>query len=61
MQGRTPKGKKNPEGSKALKTRVTRLEAKTENSSNDSIFTDERPKAKNRNNPALERKGSRTI
>ena len=31
-------------------------EAKTENSSNDSLFADENPKANNRNNPALEKK-----
>ena len=40
------KGKKIPESSKALETRVTALEAKTktENSSNKSLFTDEKLK-----------------
>ena len=36
------------------------LEAKTENSSNESLFPDEKLKANNRNNPALDRKRSRT-
>ena len=36
------------------------LEAKTENSSNESLFADEKPKANNRNNPALDRKGNST-
>ena len=30
-------------------------------SSDDSLFEDEKPKAHNKNNPALDRKGSRTI
>ena len=36
--------------------RVAVLEAKTYNSSTDSIFPNEKPKANNRNNPALDRK-----
>ena len=36
------------------------LEVKTDNSSNESLFPDEKPKANNKNNPALDRKGSRT-
>ena len=37
---------------------MARLEAKTENSSDKSLFTDvEKPKANNRINPALDRKG----
>ena len=39
---------------------MTLLEAKTDNSSNESLFVDEMPKATNRNNPALGRKGSST-
>ena len=54
------KGKKTPESSRALEARVAMLEAKTENSSNESVFKDKKPKANNRTNPALDRKGSRT-
>ena len=46
-------GKKTKESSRALETRVAVLEAKTDNSSNDSLFADEKVKANNRNNPAL--------
>ena len=49
------KGKKTPEDSKALEARVAWLEAKTENSCNESSFAYEKPKANNRNNPALDR------
>ena len=35
------------------------LEANIDNSSNESLFPDEKPKANNRNKPALNRKGSR--
>ena len=42
--------KKTPESCRALKARVAMLEAKTENSSNESFFADEKPTANNRNN-----------
>ena len=54
------KGKKTQERSRSLEARVAMLEAKTDNSSNESLFTDKKPKANNRNNPALDEKGSRT-
>ena len=54
------KGKKTPENSRALEARVSVLEAKTDNSSNGSLFADVKPKANNRNNPALDRKGNST-
>ena len=54
------KGKKIPESSRALETRVAMLVAKTENSSNERLFADEKPKANNRNNLALDRKGNGT-
>ena len=53
-------GKNTPEISEALEGRVSILEAKTDNSSNEILFQDEKPKANKRNNPALGRKGSRT-
>ena len=43
-----------------LEARVAVLETKTENGSNESSFPDEKFKANNRNNPAIDRKGSRT-
>ena len=51
-------GKRTPEISRAFKARVATLEAKTDNSSNWSLFPDEKPKANNKNNPALDRKGN---
>ena len=54
------KSKKTPESSRALEARVAMLKAKTDNSSYESLFADEKPKPNNRNNPALDRKGSRT-
>ena len=39
---------------------MAELEAKICNSSNDSLFADEKPEANNRNNPALDRKGAQT-
>ena len=57
-KARLVKGKKTPESSRALEARVAALEAKTENSSNESLFADEKPKANNRNNAALNRKGN---
>ena len=53
------KGKKTPESSRASEARVAMLEAKTENSSNESLFVDEKPKANNKNNPALDKKESK--
>ena len=38
---------------------MAELKAKTDNSSNESLFTDEKHKV-NRNNPAFSRKGSKT-
>ena len=55
------KGKKTSESNRALEARVAMLEAKTDNSSNESLFADEKLKANDRNNPALDIKGSRTI
>ena len=57
-KARLTKGKKTPESSRALETRVAALEMKTDNSSNKSLFADKKPKANNRNNPAFTRKGS---
>ena len=54
------KGKKTPERNRALEARVAMLELKTENTSNESLFADEKPKANNRNNPTLDRKGNGT-
>ena len=42
------------------KKMVAMLIANTDNSSNESLFPDEKPKANNRNNAALDRKGCRT-
>ena len=54
------KSKKTLESSKAFEARVAMLEAKTDNSSNRSIFGDEKPKVNNRNNSTLDRKRSST-
>ena len=54
------KGKKAPERGRVLKTRLTVLEAKTDKSSKESLFIDEKLKTKNRNNPAVDRKGNST-
>ena len=51
-------GKKTTKSSRAFKARVAMLKAKTHNSSNERLFADEKPKANNRNNPALDRKGT---
>ena len=53
------KGKKTPESSRALKARVAVLEAKTDNCSIESLFSDEKLKANNRINPAPDRKRCR--
>ena len=50
------KGEKTTESSRALEARVAVLEAKSENSSNESLFADVKPTACNRDNPALDRK-----
>ena len=55
------KGKKTPESSMAFKASMAMLEAKTDNSSNESSFPHEKPKANNRNNPVLDKKGSRAM
>ena len=52
------KGTKTPESSMTLDARVAVLEVKRENSSNESLFADEKPNTNQRNNPDLERKGS---
>ena len=49
---------KNPESSRALESRVAMREAKTDNSNKDSSIAEEKHKANNRNNQALDRKGS---
>ena len=58
-KARVIKGKKTPESSRAIKARVAMLETKTDNSSNERLFADEKPKSNNRNNLAINRKGSR--
>ena len=51
------KGKKTPESNRALKARVAMLEAKSENSSDESLVTDnDNTKPSYRSNPALDRK-----
>ena len=59
-KARLMKGKKITESSRALEARVAVLEAKTDNSRNESLFADKKPKANNRNNPAFDRKGNDT-
>ena len=54
------KGKKAQESSRALEAEVAMLEAKTDNSSNESLLPDEKPKSNNRSNEAIDRKGSST-
>ena len=53
-------GKKTSESSRTLEARVVMLQAIIKNNSDERLFTDERPKADIRNNPALDRKGSKT-
>ena len=57
-KARLIKGKKTPETSKSSEARVAILEVKTDNSSNESLFPDENPKANNRNNPVVDRRGN---
>ena len=54
------KGKKTPESIRALEAGEAALEAKTDNSSDESLFADEKLKANNRNNPAPDRKRNGT-
>ena len=54
------KGKKTPESSRALIARVAMLEAKSENSNDESLFADMKPIASNRKKPALDKKGNST-
>ena len=50
------KGKKTSGSGRALEARVVTLAGKTDNSCGKSLFADEKPKANNLNNPALDRK-----
>ena len=59
-RARLMKGKKTSESSRALEAKVAVLEAKSENSSNESSFADMKPTTSNRNNPALDKKGHST-
>ena len=55
------KGQKTPESSRTLEARLAMLEAKSENSSNERLFTDiDKPKPSNRSNLALDRKENST-
>ena len=54
------KSKKIPGSSRALEARVAMLEGKAEKSNNESLFPDEKPKANNRSNPDIDRKGNDT-
>ena len=54
------KGKKTPDSNKVLEARVAVLGVKTDNSSDEHLFADKKPKANKRNNPALDRKGDGT-
>ena len=54
------KGKKTPESSRALETREAMLKAKTDNSSNESLYPDKKLKASNKNNSTHDRKGNGT-
>ena len=49
------KGKETPRSSQALEARIVALEVKTDNSSDESLFADEKSKSNNRNNPASDR------
>ena len=56
-KARLVKDKKTPESSRGLGATVAAFEAKTDNTSDESLFPGEKPKASNRNNSALDRKG----
>ena len=49
---------KTPENSRALEAGIAMLEAKIDNSSDENLFPDEKPKTNNKNDPAFNRKGS---
>ena len=53
-------GRTTPESRRVLQARAAMCKAKMDNSSNESLFADEKLKANIRNDPALDRKGSRT-
>ena len=59
-RARLVKGKKTTESSRVLEDRVAVLEAKSENSSNESFFAFMKCTASNRNNLALDKKGNGT-
>ena len=50
------RGRKTKYSAKKLKTRVTVLEMKTDNNSNESLFTCKKPKRSNSDNPVLDRR-----
>ena len=50
-------GKKMQDNSKKLEARAAVLEAKTDNSTNEGLFTDKKSKNSTRNNLVLDRKG----
>ena len=54
------KGNKTPENSKTVEAITAMLKAKTDNSGTENSVADKKSTAKNRNNPALDRKGSET-
>ena len=59
-KARLSMGEKTPESRRSLEARVVTLEVKTNNSSNECLFADEKPKANNSNDPALDKKVNRT-
>ena len=59
-EARLIKGKKTTESSRTSEARVAMLKAKTDDSSNERLFPDEKPKPNNRYNIALEREWSIT-
>ena len=59
-RARLIRGKKTPEGKRGSEARVAMMEAKSENSSNESLFADVKLTASDRNNQAFDRKGNST-
>ena len=59
-ENQTHNGKKTLESSNGLEAIVAALAFETKNSSNESLFAEEKPKAKKRNEPAFHRMGNRT-
>ena len=59
-RARLIKEKKTTESSRAFEARLAMLKAKSENSSDESLFAEIKPTPNNRNNPALDRKGHGT-